>query len=93
MGLSRKRAMIRVGVAMAVSVAWTASALAASGYPMTPIRQATPVQGKCMPCQQKCRVCWDKGKSSYGSLSECISACKSMGNPPVVATCGVRARC
>lgn len=47
----------------------------------------------CMRCQTKCSVCFNAGQSTFPSIDACKSDCARLGNPTVVATCGVRKRC
>jgi hypothetical protein len=48
---------------------------------------------RCMPCQSKCSICFNAGKSTFPSIAACEANCNANGNPSVLATCGVRAVC
>jgi len=48
---------------------------------------------ECLPCIQKCSICFNAGKSTFPSIAACEADCRQRGNRPVIATCGVRAAC
>jgi hypothetical protein len=54
---------------------------------------STALAAECMPCQAKCAVCFNAGKSTYSSVAACEADCRKAGNPMALATCGVRAKC
>jgi hypothetical protein len=47
----------------------------------------------CLPCIQKCSICFNAGKSTFPSIAACEANCRQNGNRPAIATCGVRAAC